>query len=233
MSTAQRSEAQVEPAGLDLGQVEDVVDEAEQVPAAAVDVARDSIGRHAGRRRPACSCAHQLEKPMIAFSGVRSSWLMLARKSLLRLAGPGECVDGVAELGGQPPLCGRHRLPFGEDAGLAAEGREQPQVVVAEQAAVPVEQQHRALDVRRHRHAEHGHEVVAQVVAEVLDQRRLALTEPGGRPARTSAVRSAKPSRRAWASTGRRTRRARAGRRRAASAPRRRRRRSATRMISA
>ena len=131
---------------------------------------------------------------MIALSGVRSSWLMLARKSLFAWLARVQRVDGVAELGGQPPLRGDDRLPLGEDAGLAAERGEQPQVVVAEQAAVPVEQQHRALGVRRHRHAQHGHEVVAEVVAVVRDQRRVALAQPGGRPARISAVRSAKPS---------------------------------------
>ena len=49
----QRAQAQVQAARLDLGQVEDVVDQAEQVPAAGVDVVHP-FGRHvAARRRPA------------------------------------------------------------------------------------------------------------------------------------------------------------------------------------
>ena len=121
--------------------------------------------------------------PMIALSGVRSSWLMFARKALLAWLARVSASTDSAQLGGEAALRGQHRLPFGEDAGLAAERREQPQVVVAEQGAVLVEQQHRALDVGRHRHAEHGHEVVAEVVAVVRDQggRRLRVPGPAAR----------------------------------------------------
>ena len=81
----ERIDLQLHSAGLDLGQVEDVVDQREQVPARAADVvdvlelllvelAEDPLGRTS-------------EKPMIAFSGVRSSCDMLARNSdLWRLA---------------------------------------------------------------------------------------------------------------------------------------------------
>ena len=73
-------------AGLDLRQVEDVVDEREQVAS--------RVARCLRRTRPACRSCRRTgapistsEKPMIAFSGVRSSCDMLARNSLLcRLA---------------------------------------------------------------------------------------------------------------------------------------------------
>ena len=61
--------------GLDLGEVEDVVDEREQVPAAP---STRSIGSRSCLSASASSRSISLT-PMMALSGVRSSWLMLAR----------------------------------------------------------------------------------------------------------------------------------------------------------
>ena len=68
-------------AGLDLGQVENVVDEGEQLLAAGLNVAHPAmllVGQ-AARRMSSTSL-----KPRMLLSGVRSSWLIVARKSLLR-----------------------------------------------------------------------------------------------------------------------------------------------------
>ena len=64
-------------AGLDLREVEDVVDDAEQVLAGALDL-REVV---ALLRRRASVFSARWDMPMIAFIGVRISWLMLARKS--------------------------------------------------------------------------------------------------------------------------------------------------------
>jgi len=81
----ERRGLQHQAAGLDLGEVENVVDQLEQVAAAAQhvgDVALLALGE-----RPGHGVLQQLENPMMALSGVRSSWLMFARKLLLaRLA---------------------------------------------------------------------------------------------------------------------------------------------------
>ena len=75
-----------EAPGLDLGQVQNVGHQAEQMVARLVDQPGIFlIARRAARRRSWCSI--RSEKPIIAFSGVRSSWLILARNSdLMRLA---------------------------------------------------------------------------------------------------------------------------------------------------
>ena len=114
-----RLAAQLDPARLDLGQVEHVVDQAEQVAAAGVDVV-DPLGRHRpAARRAARSLPISSLNPMIAFSGVRSSWLMLATKSLLALlAAAGRRCRRVGQ------LC-RQRLVVRQDGRLGAKLAEQ------------------------------------------------------------------------------------------------------------
>ena len=64
--------------GLDLGEVEHVVDQAEQVPAVALHALQHALRLLAARRRrarrPSSRCSRGWRS-----SGVRSSWLMLAR----------------------------------------------------------------------------------------------------------------------------------------------------------
>ena len=76
--------------GLDLGHLQHVVDQPQQVLAAAVDDLQvlPLLRRQRRRRRPApVGRSMSWVKPRMALSGVRSSWLMLARKTLLaRLA---------------------------------------------------------------------------------------------------------------------------------------------------
>ena len=79
-----------------------------------------------------CS-ASTSEKPMMAFSGVRSSWLMLARNSLLWLVGDLELAALVLDLVEQARVLDR-------DHRLVGEGLEQPDLLVGE---------------RRHRRADH------------------------------------------------------------------------------
>ena len=73
---------QFELAGLDLGHVEHAVDQLQQMAAQFMDqpgiflVARLPTG-------PKISRVITSEKPIMAFSGVRSSWLILARKAVL------------------------------------------------------------------------------------------------------------------------------------------------------
>ena len=74
-----RLERQRQLARLDQREIEDLVDQLQQVPARLEDLVDASLlrGRRARARRIPCSWA----KPRIALSGVRSSWLMLERKS--------------------------------------------------------------------------------------------------------------------------------------------------------
>ena len=75
---------ELHPPGLDLGQVEDVVDERQQVPARRVDVAEVIVLLVVELAEHALPSSTS-EKPMIALSGVRSSCDMLARNSDLCL----------------------------------------------------------------------------------------------------------------------------------------------------
>ena len=72
-------------AGLELGEVEHVVDHAEQRRRWRRRSAARGAHRAPCRSRESCS---RPAKPMIALSGVRSSWVMLARKSDLAPAPP-------------------------------------------------------------------------------------------------------------------------------------------------
>ena len=75
---------QLQLAGLDLGQVEDVADHARQGLRAVVDLRAGSCSRRAASRP---GCRARRARPTRPFSGVRISWLVLARKALLaRLA---------------------------------------------------------------------------------------------------------------------------------------------------
>ena len=78
-------EAELEPARLDLGEIENLVDQLQQVLAGAVD-ALERLDEVALAASSASSRSISV-MPMMALSGVRSSWLMLARNWLLaRLA---------------------------------------------------------------------------------------------------------------------------------------------------
>ena len=86
-SSTRSSRSSDHAAGLDPRHVENVVDDAEQVGAAVVDVAGNTRGISASRASPNIPDCMISEKPMMALSGVRSSWLILARNSdLVRLA---------------------------------------------------------------------------------------------------------------------------------------------------
>ena len=79
-----RREAHVEAARLRLGEIEHVVDEGEQVLA----VSLDALERLARARGESCSLGDVVSrsaKPRMALSGVRSSWLIDARNSVLTL----------------------------------------------------------------------------------------------------------------------------------------------------
>ena len=71
---------QLVAAGLDARQVEDLVDELQEVAAAVVDVAGVLAGSSRSAIGPSSSLFITSEKPRMALSGVRSSWLMVARK---------------------------------------------------------------------------------------------------------------------------------------------------------
>ena len=72
------SGTELELAGFDLGEVEHVVDEAEQVGAGAVDTRCSGSGAFSVPKRAALVYIISVS-PMMALSGVRSSWLILAR----------------------------------------------------------------------------------------------------------------------------------------------------------
>ena len=71
----ERFEMKLHPPGLDLGQVEDVVDQGEQVPARA----EHAVERLGVLLSASASSRSISLTPMMALSGVRSSWLILAR----------------------------------------------------------------------------------------------------------------------------------------------------------
>jgi hypothetical protein len=74
-----RGEIELELAGLDLGDVEEVGEERQRVEPALMNVLDIALVRlfRSGRSAPSMSSA----KPMIELRGVRTSWLTLARKS--------------------------------------------------------------------------------------------------------------------------------------------------------
>ncbi len=80
LSQRERRDLELDLARLDLGQVEDVVDQREQVVPRREDVVEVLRLLLVDRRRTSRSRS-TCEKPMIAFSGVRSSCDMLARNS--------------------------------------------------------------------------------------------------------------------------------------------------------
>ena len=113
-----------ELAGLDLGEVEHLVDEAEQV------------GAGADARGLSGSCAFSVPKraalvtiisvsPMMALSGVRSSWLMLARNCDLCWLAICELAALVLDLVEQPHVLDR-------DHRLVGEGGDQLDLLVGE-----------------------------------------------------------------------------------------------------
>ena len=65
-------------AGLDLREIENVVDDAQQVLAGALD-----LPHVVALRGVEVGLQGRCDMPMMAFIGVRISWLMLARKMLL------------------------------------------------------------------------------------------------------------------------------------------------------
>ena len=75
----ERCDLQLDLARLDLGQVEDVVDEREEVVRRGEDVVQVLLCF--ALTSPEIPSRSTCEKPMIAFNGVRSSWDMLARNS--------------------------------------------------------------------------------------------------------------------------------------------------------
>jgi hypothetical protein len=90
---------ELEFAGFDLREVEDVVDDAEQVAAGEFDLVELVF-----LLRAEAAAAQQVAMPRMPFIGVRISWLMLARKLLLAwLARRG--VEGrAARRCARPPL---------------------------------------------------------------------------------------------------------------------------------
>ena len=76
-----RGERKVELAGLDLREIEQVVDERDQVPAGRVDVLQVLRGSARCRSARSAPPSSPRRKPMMALSGVRISWLIFARKS--------------------------------------------------------------------------------------------------------------------------------------------------------
>ena len=96
--------------GLDLRQVENVVDQREQVPAGAQHALQrlELVLPLRGRRASSCSIS---VTPMIAFSGVRSSCDMLARNCDLCWLATSSCSPLLLDLLEQPRVLDReHRL---------------------------------------------------------------------------------------------------------------------------
>src|SRR5215469_7437665 len=77
---------ELELAGLDLREVENLVDEAQQVSAGRIHAPQRFQGLFRAEARPIISV-----RPMMALSGVRSSWLMLARNCDLRSLASANC----------------------------------------------------------------------------------------------------------------------------------------------
>ena len=82
--------------GLDSRQIEQIVDQVEQVPPLAGSSAQLPVF-FGGQRNPPSRHQHVPVKPMMAFEGVLSSWLMLARNSVLGEIGPLGLILGPPE----------------------------------------------------------------------------------------------------------------------------------------
>ena len=87
----ERLEREHHLAGFDLREIQDAVDQVEQMLAGATGSASGRQSTPVCPSSSAVSCSSSLYR-MMAFSGVRSSWLMLARNSLLaRVAFSARC----------------------------------------------------------------------------------------------------------------------------------------------
>ena len=106
----------------------------EQVLAAAVDVL-DPLARD-DRRSPSTSALGAIRslKPMIALSGVRSSWLMLARKSLLAALAASSAATVSASRTLEGLLLGQDLAALDEVGRPDAERADQGGIVAVEQA---------------------------------------------------------------------------------------------------
>ena len=84
---------QVQLAGLDLGEIEDVVDDRQQRVGRFL-----TISRYSRCSESACVSRASSVMPMMPFMGVRISWLMLARNSLLARLAASAASAGFAHL---------------------------------------------------------------------------------------------------------------------------------------
>src|SRR5262249_8341456 len=108
---------QLHAPGLDLGEVEDVVDEGQQVSPRGMDVAE--VSSCLSLRSPNMRSPSTSENPMMAFSGVASSRDMLAMNSDLCRTRRLELADFLIDLAEQPGVL--------DDRGRrGGEGSEQP-----------------------------------------------------------------------------------------------------------
>ena len=79
-----RGEVEIELAGIDLGNVEQVVEQAQRIESALMDVLDIAACSADCRWRRGAPRSMSSVKPRIELSGVRTSWLTLARKSSRR-----------------------------------------------------------------------------------------------------------------------------------------------------
>ena len=145
----ERLPLELHAAGFDLGQVEDVVDECQEVVAAGVDVLHPFEGDtdvFAGVRL----AAHQ-----VAEADDRAEWraqlVAHAREEVaLGLACRAQRLHGVAQALAQGLLLTEHLAPLGQQGGLSGEGDQHVAVIRAEQAAEAIdEDQDRVMAIAR------------------------------------------------------------------------------------
>ena len=130
---------QLDPPRLDLGEVEYVVDELQEVPASVVDVL-DPLGWHAPSIAVGRLGAHQVAEAKDRVEGRAQLVAHAGEEIALGLARATQRLDGVAQARSESSRLGQRGLAVGQHRRLAAEKLDQGALVVAKEASVSMQQ---------------------------------------------------------------------------------------------
>ena len=130
---------QLDPPGLDLGEVEYVVDEIQEVPAGVVDVL-DPLGWHAPSIAVGRLGAHQVAEAKDRVEGRAQLVAHAGQEIALGLARATQRLDGVAQSRSERRRLGERGLAVGQHRSLASEELDKSALVVAKEASVSMQQ---------------------------------------------------------------------------------------------